>query len=183
MKRISYKNTVPLLVIIVILTLLFFSCNREKNLTFEDWDRDNNNTIEPTEFTDTFMKNYYDDWNSTDNEYLDDEDFHKVTYTLWDTNDDNILSPKEYTVGYKYHDKHMKEDYKFVDVDENDSITYEEYKNSITDNYYADWDTNSDGKINNEELALGVFNNWDTNDDLRLDKVEYKEFDFHYSDI
>lgn len=170
----------------MLIAMLFISsCAREKELVFDDWDEDGNGKIELKEFTKTFMANYYDDWNNTDNDYLDDEDFYKVTYALWDADGDGVLGAEEYQVGYKYQfGNYTKDDYEVIDVDKDSYISYEEFRGSVDDTfYYSDWDINNDDQLSDEELAIGVFENWDYNDDLVIDPEEYMAFDNYYLDI
>lgn len=51
-----------------------------------------------------------------------------------------------------------------------------------TSDYYATYDTNSDGTIDNDELNEGVFNSWDANRDGRLDREEYDQYRSFYTD-
>ena len=165
--------------------MLTTSCNREENLTFQDFDTDSDGIISPQEFEAVFTANYYDDWNREDDEYLDDEDFYHGTYYMWDQDEDNTLSHEEWIMGYDhYYGNYIFDDYEGIDVDGDGFIEYEEYSNVLGDtDYYLNWDTDASEYLDEEELANGVFRIWDIDNSGLIEKDEFAKFDSYYLDI
>ncbi len=46
---------------------------------------------------------------------------------------------------------------------------------TTTDNYFADWDANTDGYLDEDEYSGGNFRSWDTNADGKLDETEWNQ--------
>lgn len=156
-----------------------------ESLTFKDWDKDGNDLISRSEFVEVFTKNYVDDWNVIDDEYLDDEDFYHVTYAMWDVDNDNLLSKEEWQYGYDYYyGDYILDDYVAIDTDGDGFIEYQEYYDVLyPTQYYTVWDVDEDTYLSELELARLVFNNWDINDNNFLELDEYQKFDSYYLDI
>lgn len=179
------KNLFTVLISAILAFLLIAGCNRETNLDFYDFDKDESNTIERDEFVEVFTANFYDDWNKTDDPYLDDEAFHQVVFDVWDVDDDDFMTRDEWTSGYDYYfGNYVVVDYDDIDLNKDNYIVYDEYYNVIGDtDFFVEWDIDRDLNISEEELANGVFNRWDINNDGVLDLDEYVEFDSFYLDI
>lgn len=155
------------------------------DLTFDDFDKDGNALISRSEFVDVFTFNYVDDWNTTDNDYLDDEDFFQVVYRVWDVDHDNKLTDQEWKLGYEnYFRNYVVARFEDIDVDDDSYIMYSEYYDLLGDtDFYAAWDFDGDLQISQAELARGVFNNWDMDNSGFLDRGEFNAFDIYYLDI
>ncbi len=168
-----------------LILLLSMACDREENLTFQDFDTDNDGFISQQEFEAVFTANYYDDWDREDDDYLDDEDFYYGTYYMWDQDDDELLSEEEWIMGYDhYYGNYIFDDYEGIDVDGDGFIEYEEYSNVLGDtDYYLNWDADASEYLNEEELATGVFQIWDVDNSGLIEKDEYAQFDSYYLDI
>lgn len=180
MKTLKYMSSLLLMV-----AISFIACDREENLTFNDFDQNNDGLIQKSEFVDVFTANYYDDWNLTDDEYLDDEDFHTTVYHMWDVDDDMMLTRDEWTGGYDYYyGNYVVVDYEEIDVDADGLISFDEYNDWAYDtHFYADWDYDADTFLSEEELAKGVFENWDVDNSQAIERDEYNDFDMYYLDI
>lgn len=163
MKRIA-------ILITSIIVLLSISCEREKDLTFSAFDKDNNGTIERAEFQEVFTANFYDDWNQNDDEYLDDEDCYLSVYEIWDIDNDNLLSEDEWYLGYDYnYGDYIITDYDAIDIDGDGFIEYSEYTGILDDSdLYLEWDIDASKYLTDKELANGVFNQWDLDKDNKL---------------
>lgn len=156
-----------------------------QNLSYSDFNDDGNEHIDMQEFKDSFTAYYIDDWDNTDNEGLDDEDFYLYTYDMIDTDDDDLLSSAEWDIGYDYYyGDYVDDDYTVYDLDEDGYISYDEYEDAVIDtDYYDVWDVDSDMYLSQNELAESVFNTWDTNDDMELNNEEFIDFDLYYGDV
>lgn len=73
------------------------------DLTFGDWDANNDGYITRSEFVYRFTANYVNDWNVVDDAHLDDEDFYHATYQMWDEDEDTLLNEQEWMFGYDYY--------------------------------------------------------------------------------
>jgi Ca2+-binding EF-hand superfamily protein len=173
------------ILLLSIFSLAFFSCEREEELSFADFDNDNDNLIDREEFKETFTANYYDDWNNQDDDYLDDEDFYVSVYDMWDADEDEVLTEEEWIMGYDYYyGDYIVNDYEAVDVDGDGFIEYAEYNDVLGDSdFFATWDVDASEYLSEEELAEGVFTIWDVDNSGYLERDEYDEFDAYYLDI
>lgn len=184
--KICVMKTLNYVIILFLFSVVaLFGCNREENLTFEDWDNDNDALIDYQEFEETFTSNYYNDWNQDNDPYLDDEDFLISTFDLWDLDNDAKLSEEEWLLGFDhYFGKYVGSAYEVVDTNDDGFISFEEYQ-AVLDNtgYFRDWDVDTDDNINEEELSAGVFKRWDLNNDGVINAEEYMAFDRYYLDI
>lgn len=158
----------------------------QSNLTFDDWDEDDDMLIEKEEFIDVFTSEYVNDWNTEDDDHLDDEDFKNVTFRMIDVDDDNQLSAEEWTFGYEhYFQSYLLHDKMTVyDKDANELISYNEFRDAIdSTDYYVKVDVDHDSFLSQFELAEAVFNNWDTDDSSTITAKEYAYFDSYYLDF
>ena len=171
-------------IIIFFIIALSFSCNRNEELTFGDFDKNGNDQIERKEFVDVFVKNYYDDWNNKNNEYLDDEDFYMSTYALWDENNDELLSKEEWSTGYDhYYGQYINDDFEKLDKNTDGYIDHNEFLNAVArTDIFVDWDIDASKYINEKELAVGVFENWDLDNSNSLERKEFEQFEKYYLD-
>ena len=179
-------NALNLLTISGLMALLMLSgCNRETNLGFTDFDLNENNEIDKLEFTEVFTDNFYQDWNKTDDEYLDDDEFHQVVYNVWDADGDNRLTEDEWTMGYDYYyGAHVIVDYDKIDLNKDNYLVMNEFENILTGtNFFVEWDTDKNLQIDENELAEGVFERWDIDNSGKLEQDEFAEFDSYYLDI
>lgn len=165
--------------------LIVLGCKKKTELTFFDFDQDNNNEISKEEFTEVFTSNFYDDWNKNDDEYLDDEDFYLSVFEIWDADNDNLLSQEEWLLGYDYYyGDYIITDYDAIDVDGDGFIEYAEYTGILDDtDFYLNWDLDASEYLSDKELAQGVFEKWDINNNGTLELNEYSAFDNYYLDI
>lgn len=157
----------------------------QDDLVFEDWDKNGDGLITRSEFVDMFTANYVDDWNVVDDAHLDDEDFYRTSYHIWDEDKDTLLNEQEWMLGYDYYyGDYILDDYEGIDADGDGYIEYTEYYDALRGNdYYPEWDVDEDMYLNEHELARMVFNNWDYDDSNFIEKDEYEEFDTFYLDI
>lgn len=180
--KLQFKPTLSLITIM----LLAISFANAQNTTFDDWDADNDGLIERNEFTSVFVDEYFSVWNSDDQQGLIEEGFFKESYAGLDTDNDGFLSDEEWLLGfnYFYDDYILEEEYAFVDVNNDGSISYNEFYDVIYDTeMFTDIDLDADNYITEYELANYVFENWDFNNSGALSKSEYNRFDWYYLDV
>ncbi len=173
--------------ILLAITALFLSSAGvpADELDFNSWDTNNNELISRSEFVDQFTESYVNDWNVYDDAHLDDEDFYTVTYGIWDTDDDELLTEEEWNYGYDYYyGDYVIDDFVAVDVDGDGFVEYTEYHDALDNTeFYASWDVDNDSYLNEYELARAVFNNWDYDNSNFIELDEYTAFDTYYLDI
>jgi len=175
----------PFLSLIAILLFSFTSANAQ-DTSFEDWDSDNDGLIERNEFTSVFVDEYFSAWNTDDQKGLIEEGFFRESYAGLDSDNDGFLSDEEWLIGfnYFYEDYVIEEEYAFVDVNDDGSISYDEFYDVIYDTeMFTDIDLDADNYITEYELANYVFENWDFNESGALSKSEYNRFDWYYLDV
>lgn len=172
----------------LIISLLFtsFAIADNPNLTFDDWDTDNDGLIEKHEFSQTFIENYYDAWDPEGKQGIVEPGFFKKSYAGLDSDNDNILSDEEWMLGYNYfYDNFIVNDQMtYIDVNADGKVTYKEYYNVLYDTpFYSSVDTDHDNYISEHELAEYCFNNWDFNNSGTISEAEYSRFDWYYLDV
>ncbi len=73
----------------------------------------------------------------------------------------------------------------FEDFDKNDNdlISYSEFEEVFTSNYYDDWNQKEDEYLDDEDFYLSVYGIWDLDDDELLSEAEWIEgYDYYYGD-
>lgn len=171
---------------ILLTTIILMSGFAQKsNLVFKDFDINGDGKISRSEFLDVFSAQYQNDLDYVDDKHLDDEDFYKFTYGMWDTDNDEYITQKEWLKGYDYYyGDIIVRDFNAVDVDGDGRIEYTEYHKVLDDgDLYSYWDLDDDSFLNQFELARSVFNRWDTDNSNFLEIGEYNAFDNYYDDI
>lgn len=174
-----------LFLIFAIIAGTSISCNRTKDLSFSDFDKDDSSLIEQDEFVEVFTDNFYNDWDDQDDPYLDDEDFYKATFRVWDDDRNEFIDKEEWIIGYDYHyGDYVVVEFEDIDVDNDGYITYDEYHATIEKTeLYEDWDFNDNMEISQTELARNIFDRWDINQSGFIEEDEFNEFDMYYLDI
>lgn len=152
---------------------------------FNDFDLDDDGLVERYEFVDVFVESYTDDWDNTDDNKLDDEDFYTASYSMLNADDNDYIDADEWTFGYDYfYGDYLYDDYALYDSDGDGYVEYVEYYDSLYDSdYFLSWDVDADGYLDQYELAYAVFDNWDISENYVLDRSEFNSFDFYYLDI
>lgn len=154
--------------------------------SFDNWDKNESNEISRSEFTLNFTDSYVDDWNTDDNDYLDDEDFYDFTYfRVWDENRDELLSVEEWRYGFDiYYGDLVMQPYEDVDKDSDGYISYVEYKAALgKTEFYQKWDMNNDNQLSEFELAKGVFEMYDIDSSNFLEQDEWEAFRNSHDDL
>ena len=156
-----------------------------QDLTFSDWDKNEDTFISRSEFIEVFSLVYVDDWDLSDDPYLDDEDFYRVTYRMFDADDDKLLTGQEWMFGYDfYYRDYISDDYVAIDTSGDGFIEYEEYYSALDKaGYHEIWDIDNDTYLSKNELARLLFNNWDIDNSNFIEIDEYNKFDRYFSDI
>lgn len=179
------KNNEPVLIIALLVAVVLMvnvSCNRSRELSYSDFDMNDDNVVSQTEFVTGFMENFHDDWDQMQDPYLDDEDFHRLAFEIFDIDQDKKLSDKEWSMATdRYLNNYIVADINEIDVDDDNYVVYGEYYNVVGDtDFFIEWDLDEDSYISEEELARGVFNYWDLNKNNFLEVNEFQEFDMYY---
>jgi hypothetical protein len=141
---------------------------------YQDWDADENKGIDQSEFVAAYVQNHaFKNWSSTP--LLDSADFLNDIFTVTDSNVDNQISPYEF-------DTQLNKFYiatghqKFKDWDGNNDATLhrDEFMSAIKQtNLLSLWDPSCDGRIDELEMANGMFYYADMNKNQRVDELEY----------
>lgn len=175
------KNLVSPLVIAFI-ALFAFAC---ESLDFGDFDVNNNNMIEKSEFRTYFIDNYSGDLKRTSDMGWDDESFYTTTYIVLDRDRNDQLIKDEWMHGYDYYyGDYLTNDFIVYDLNHDGYLSRSEYLDALTPTtYFVTWDVDQNKYLSDMEFADAVFANWDTDDNGTLDKAEFDRFDRAYTDI
>jgi hypothetical protein len=170
-------------------TLLFIGFNltiHAKDMSFDDWDADDDGRIERHEFSEKFIANYFNSWGAENEAGILEEGFFKQSYAGLDSDNDKFLSDEEWLVGqhYFYDEYIVYDEIESADINKDGHISYDEYYDIMYDTkYFNDIDLDSDNYISQYELANYIFDNWDTNESGTISRSEYKRFDWYYLDV
>ncbi len=162
--------------------ILFNGCQQTGDLTFEDFDKNNNMYITLDEFQETFSEHYYSKWNPENKESVEEDALLMATYRIWDNDKNDKLSKEEYTMGFDHdYGNYILDDFKSIDENKDGYIGYNEYSVALQEtSFYLDWDIHNDNEINEEDLATRVFSRWDIDQSGLLEIDEFKEFQDYY---
>lgn len=175
---------------IILPVSLFFlfmlqACNNKGKLTYGDFDLNNDYLVKIDEFKQVFPKNYYNIWDSNDDQKINNEDFFITIYKIWDIDNDQALSKEEYIKGFDYHyGNYIVEDFVAIDKNQDNNLTYAEFYDALYQTaFYNDWNLDDDAMISENELALNVFARWDYDNSGSIDLDEFSDFDSYYLQI
>lgn len=173
-----------IMALLILTQLIMIHPQEEVNLNYGDWDKDANGLISRSEFIEVFSEHYYQDWNIRDDEYFDDEDFYHTSFSMWDTDEDSLLSEDEWGKGIEYfYKENAAKDFIGADINKDGTIDHDEFVDVLDDtDFFEAWDVDANEHLNELEIARGVFNNWDRDHSNFLDPQEYENFDSYYLD-
>lgn len=175
---------------LVILTLptilLLIACERTEDISFEEWDKDEDNKIDRIEFRETFTRHYFSDWNDKDNDYLDDEDLYQGIFGKIDQNNDKYLTEAEWLESVEYwYAEYAVIEFDSTDADADGRVGMAEFTdNDNLVDFYENWDTNKEDELLTEdELAAGLFSLWDVDKSGYIEETEYQNLKGQYLGI
>lgn len=167
----------------LILSLVVVSCERTEDIAFYEWDNDGDDKIDRKEFTETFTRHYFSDWNNKDNEYLDDEDLYKGVFARIDENNDKYITEAEWLKNVdRWYAKYAVIEFDSTDADADGRVGLSEFTDD--DNlieFYENWDVNKkDEVLTDDELASGLFSLWDIDKSGYIEESEYHRYKQYY---
>jgi Ca2+-binding EF-hand superfamily protein len=118
-------------------------------------------------------------YDSNKDGYIQPEEFTTYLYTRSDRDGDGYMGDEEWKVNtsqwYRpYKDVNLN-NYTYWDQDKDNRLDSNEVKTLIEKTgLYSKWDTNTDGKVSNEEFEKGTFAAYDDNSDGALSLDEWK---------
>lgn len=171
----DWKKILPALTAILFGFLSLVSEGQDSTLKFSDWDRNNDQLISRSEFMELFTKEYLKDW---DEKNLTREDFHTVTFNIWDLDKDEWLTPDEWMFGFNnYYGVYVEKDFGLIDIDKDGYLEFAEYKEAMKNSgFFPVWDVDKDTTLSQNEMARFVFNAWDVDGSNFIDTDEYRAY-------
>lgn len=168
--------------VIFLIFLVIHSCKRQSEISFSDFDKDNNKSIERDEFVEAFTSYYTKDWNNRENNYFDDENLYRSVFDIWDSDNDQLLDSNEWSNAYdNYFKDYIINDFSVIDLNRSEYIEFHEFSRAITDSdFFKLWDTDENSFLSQEELAIGVFSKWDQNKNGEINSEEFDRFINYY---
>jgi Ca2+-binding EF-hand superfamily protein len=156
-------------------SLILSSCATERAITdFDQWDGDRNRTINQNEFISSYSASgFFRKWTNAD--AMNYQELYDKLFEGIDSNHDHFISKNE------LHERSRKTylnttDTVFIDYDRNfdQNINYDEFVNHLNSNQIALlWDTSSDKRIDERELAERMFSYCDLNSNRRVEELEF----------
>ncbi len=178
-----------ILVTIVILPFLAILTwgmgNKYKNTDFAIWDTDKNDLISYEEFKEVFPDLYVNIWKTSDKRIMNDVGFFKLTYSIWDANNDKVMSKDEWLYGYSYlYGDYVYAQYEVIEKDNDGFIQLNEYIDAFYETgFFSNWDLDHNAALNEFELSQMFFNSWDDNDNEFIEYDEYNDLGVYYLNI
>lgn len=163
----------------IILTIIFQSCQPDtKYDRYDQWDANQNSGIDDQEFEQSFTTSpYYDQWNSDDNRAVSREEFTQGFFRMIDKDGDGTLSSSEWQQGKEAYFSDATVDTPTLN-DSDQTLQSAEFNELLEEvNYYDQWDENSNGSLEEPEVAQGVFAMWDTDGNGVIEANEYEVWD------
>jgi hypothetical protein len=148
----------------------------EAEYGFVEWDADQNRYLDENEWTTWDADRDRSAWNTDGEDGLSAEEFGATTVTLWDRDDDGLVSEDEWTEGT---DRWFGDDVDYGvwadwDMDGDSELDANEVREGFeTNNLYDRVDGDADAIIDDEELADWFFDVFDLNDDAQIDTTEW----------
>lgn len=139
----------------------------------DSWDLDELHT--------TFSSNSrYSEWDHDKDGFLDEREFVKSFFELWDRNNDGKVSRSEWNTAAEDYGVNAA-DWSALDPDKDGFLEMVEFDKGILEiGWYNAWDLDKDKLLTDREYIFGVYNLWDTNGDNVLDEKERRLYDYYY---
>ncbi|WP_373055866.1 hypothetical protein [Zunongwangia sp. H14] len=150
---------------------------------FDEYDKNGDGYWTKDEFGDSF-ENDFADWDGDDDGTLDEDEFYKTTFGNTDANDDDSISEEEWNQGYSgmYGNYAEEADFDTFDANDDGILDMNEWRNGFSDSEWFDpYDgDDSDDLITEAEWNDGLYGDWDTNSDGRIDEDEFVAYNGYY---
>lgn len=143
---------------------------------FAEWDADQNRYLDENEWTTWDADQDRSAWNTDGEDGLSADEFGVVTVTVWDRDDDDLVSEDEWNEGTE---RWFGDDVDYGawadwDLDGDSELDANEVREGFeTNNLYDRVDRDADLIIDDEELADWFFDIFDWNDDDQIDTTEW----------
>ncbi|MGA9326026.1 MAG: hypothetical protein WBV47_08260 [Salegentibacter sp.] len=147
-----------------------------QNSGFRKYDVNGDKIVDRQEFNTRYADNYKE-WDRNVDQNVDKDEFYGTNFDHADRDNNGKLSSDEWYAAYDnmYKDKLAKRDFGTYDTNQDGSISVFEFTDAFQGtNYYSSYDSNKDGKVDQEELNENVFKDWDDNNDGKLERDEYE---------
>lgn len=152
---------------------------------YEDFDTNMDGTVDRDEFNQTYTDSY-SQWDQNQDGQLDDREFYETNFNRMDADRDGTLSNNEWNDGYDdiYGEYLRTSDYEQFDENDDGMVSSEEFYTGMSESdFYTSYDTNMNGRVDQDELNQGVFDNWDEDRDGTIDRNEYDAYSSYYIDF
>ena len=171
---------------------------------FKALDKNEDNKIQLAEYEDCQTMASFNSYDHDADGYISRDEFYKARFDMYDTDKDNMLEGDEMKLyskqfirdsisslaEHKEMKKHEKtEDYgknkPGMEVSDEDikkcgdkKLSYDTYlKKAEMVGLFKKWDTNSDGRIDMNEMYLASFHVWDTDESGFIEKDEFASYE------
>lgn len=141
----------------------------------DSWDNNKFNT--------TFASNnFYEEWDTNDDNVLDQNEYNAGFYDTWDVNDDNRLDETEWATASN---DFGLENQTWSDWDTTGDGILDENEfgtGFANNNWFGGWDADRNSMLEEREYTDGLFGQWDRNRDSMLDANEYGAYNTYFGD-
>ena len=145
---------------------------------FAYYDINNDGTLDFSEASQTYPNNFSGLWDANNDNFLDPEEFSYTTFINTDVNIDLTISTEEWDEGYNAMYSNWAED-KFSVFDEsgNNFLSEDEWNKIFMESlWFETYDADDNNKLSQDELNTGLLNDWDLNNDDLIDEEEFNKY-------
>ena len=132
-------------------------------------------------FNSTFASsNFYEDWDTHDDNMLDQNEYNAGLYDTWDRNNDNRLDENEWNTASN--DWGLEnETWSDWDMNADGFLDTSEFGTGFADTgWFGNWDTDRNSMLEEREYTDGLFGQWDGNADGVLDDNEFGFYNTYF---
>lgn len=144
---------------------------------FADFDTNNDGNLDRTEVPNIYQNNFAE-WDTDDDNLLNQDEFNTTTFSLTDMNDDDGIDTDEWDMGFaSFFGNWNDDDFATFDADSDGILTSAEWNEAFAESdWFGTFDSDDDDMVGEAEWDEGLFGDWDTNDDDMIDEDEFNVF-------
>lgn len=146
-----------------------------------DTDRDQRLTYEEFEAaTREQEENYFNNWDTDDDDRFSERELNEGLFNNWDRNDDGVLDGAEYQAYNTAWGERQGDNFSTWDANQDNQLDLDEFDRGQTEaGTYDAWDADEDGYFTRDELRRGTYGLRDTDRDGYLTTEEYEEMEYN----
>ncbi len=150
--------------------------------SYSDLDHGNDLQLSQAEFDNTFGRDLFAAWDTDSNRNIDEDEFYRGVFDLFDADGDGTLSLSEYDDGWSgWFNTQNYVGFTELEADGDGVLAVEEFRAGLAaTDLYERW--TYDGALGEEEFTTAIFSIYDVDSDGMLTQEEFREIIYRASD-